>query len=101
MARARREQMSCDSCGWVGITGHGWVRLSLFVVALLSVAVLVLLDWFGLTALGDDLWALGILIMLVSLGLRLLVRGDRCPSCAAPAHYRKRIIRPPSADDAP
>jgi hypothetical protein len=99
MARARREQMNCDACGWTGVTAHGRVRQWLFGLAVLAVAVLVGIEWFGVTALGDDLWALGILIMLASLGLRLLVRGDRCPSCAGPAYHKKQLRRPPAGDE--
>ncbi|NVB36861.1 hypothetical protein G6O69_03405 [Pseudenhygromyxa sp. WMMC2535] len=88
--RRGRERMTCGDCGWVGITAHGYLRWAVFGLAVFSVLAAFVLERAGVLGLGDQLWPLGITIMLVSLGLRLLIRGDRCPECGAQVDYRKR-----------
>ena len=47
------------------------------------------LELAGLTRLGDAVWAIAITIMLASIGLRLVIRGDRCAACGGPADYSR------------
>jgi hypothetical protein len=90
VAKRAREHVECTECGWVGVTPQGRVRQGLFLVSLAAVAVLVALELAGVTELGDDLWGICVTVMLVSIGGRLLVRGDRCRTCGGRAVYVKR-----------
>ena len=89
VARRRREHLRCDACGWTGITGQGRIRLAIYVGSLLAVAVSIALELAGVLALGDSVWAWSITLLLASIGLRLLVRGDRCGSCDTALGYGK------------
>lgn len=89
MARAPREHRSCTECDWAGRTRHSTVRVWIFRASTLAVALLVLLELGGITALGDRVLSLGLTIMLVSIVARILLRGDRCPRCGARAVYVK------------
>lgn len=90
MARAPREHLQCSQCGWYGVTARGKLRYLVFGLSVAAIAILAALELFGVTALGDDLIAIGLTIMLLSIGLRLLIRGDRCRECGGPADYVKR-----------
>ena len=85
MARRRREHLQCTQCSWVGVTTHGKIRLAIFMTTTATVAVLVALELAGVLALGDQVWAIAVTILVVSIGARLLIRGDRCRECGAPA----------------
>jgi hypothetical protein len=85
MPRRRREQLQCTQCNWAGRTTHGQVRLAIFGLTTSTVVLLVALELLGLTQLGDLAWTSALTIMLLSIGLRLLIRGDRCRECNAPA----------------
>ena len=90
MARAPREHLSCTECGWVGMSARGRARQWVFRLSSAAIAVLVVLELSGVLALGDDLLSIGLTIMLLSLGLRLIIRGDRCRECGARAIYLER-----------
>jgi hypothetical protein len=85
MARRPREHMQCTQCDWSGRTSHGQVRLGIFVMSTSIVVVMIALELLGFLALGDRVWTSALTIMLLSIGLRVLIRGDRCRSCNAPA----------------
>lgn len=85
MARRRREHLYCTQCSWVGITGRGKLRLGIFIASTLSAATIIALEQGGVIALGDQVWAIALTILVLSIGVRLLIRGDRCPECDAPA----------------
>lgn len=80
--RRRRERLECPACGWQGVTTLGRVRWLVFG---LSTAVIV--GWLGAALLDlaslDTAIAASITIALLSIGLRMLVRGDACPRCRA------------------
>ncbi len=90
MARGPRERLQCTDCGWVGITSRGKQRRAIFATSTAAVAFLIALELFEVCALGDQLWAVALTIFLISIGLRMLVRGDRCRVCEAPLSYEKR-----------
>lgn len=96
MARRRREHLQCTECPWSGTTSHGRLRWAVFAASTLAVVILVALEFAGLTALGEGLWPIVITILVLSIGLRLLIRGDRCPRCGARAIYLKRPPDSPS-----
>jgi hypothetical protein len=74
----------------VGVTALGRLRWAVFGVSLAAVAVLVGLELAGVTKLGGAVWGVAITIMLLSIGVRLLIRGDRCRECGGRAIYVKR-----------
>lgn len=92
MGRRRnpREHMTCLSCGRVGTTARSRARLLVFGLSSTTVAILIGLELTGVTQLGDVVWSVAITILLASIGLRLLIRGDRCTACGGPARYVKR-----------
>jgi len=90
MARAPREHLRCSRCGWYGVTARGRLRYAVYGVSLAAVVILVGLELLGVVALGDQVIAIGITIMLVSIGVRLVIRGDRCRECGGPAVYERR-----------
>lgn len=94
MARAKRERLTCTSCGWTGLTTRSTVRLALYLGSTLAAAALIALELLGLTQLGDQVWPLAITILVLSIGARLLIRGDRCKACGGPAIYIKRPPQP-------
>jgi hypothetical protein len=85
----RRERLRCESCGWVGVTRQGRLRAGIFVVGVIVVVGLIAAELLGLIALGDSVWAWSLTILLVSLGARLLVRGDRCGACSSEVEYQR------------
>lgn len=82
--------MTCPACGWVGLTGHGRLRWAVFGVSMAAVTILFVLELSGVTQLGDAVLGIAITIALLSIGLRLLIRGDRCGACGAAAIYARR-----------
>lgn len=80
MARRRRERLECPACGWQGVTARGRVRWWVF-----GLSTTVIVGWLaaGLLELAslDTALAGSITIALLSIGLRMLVRGDTCPRC--------------------
>lgn len=90
MARAPREHLVCRQCGWYGVTARGRLRYAVFGVSVAAIVLLAALELLGVMVLGDQVIAIGITIMLASIGLRLLIRGDRCRECGAPADYVRR-----------
>jgi hypothetical protein len=89
VARRQREHLRCTQCSWVGITTQGKIRLGIFATSLATVAVLITLELTGVLALGDQVWAVALTILVVSIGVRLVIRGDRCGECGAPATVDK------------
>ena len=81
--------MTCRECGWTGLTARSRVRLAVFALSSAMVVVMLGLELAGLTRLGDAVWAIAITIMLASIGLRLVIRGDRCAACGGPADYSR------------
>lgn len=94
MARVPREHLSCTQCDWHGVTTRGRARLWIYRGATAAIAVMVILELTAVTELGDNVLSIGLTIMLLSLGLRLLIRGDRCQDCGAEAVYLKRAPEP-------
>ncbi len=82
MAKSR-EHSSCTKCDWQGVSARGRARTWILRTSSLAIATMVLLELGGITALGDSVLSIGLTIMLLSLGLRMLIRGDRCPRCEA------------------
>ncbi|MFV8751492.1 hypothetical protein ACNOYE_13185 [Nannocystaceae bacterium ST9] len=80
MGRRRREHVSCPTCAWQGVTRLGRVRLGVFALAWAGVLGLFVAAWLGATSF-DQAIALAITGTLLSIGLRLAIRGDRCPTC--------------------
>lgn len=80
MARSRRERLVCPTCGWQGVTTLGRVRLAVF-----GLTTATLLAWLGAGLAGlaslDTAIAGSISLALLSIGLRLVIRGERCPGC--------------------
>lgn len=85
MARPPREHRQCTQCDWVGLTSRGALRGVIFAVSIGLAVLLFTLDILGGLGIGDQLWALVLTILLVSVGSRMLIRGDKCPKCGAPA----------------
>ena len=90
MARAPREHLVCPACEWQGTTTLGRVRKGVFRTSTAIIAVLIVLELTGLTELGANLWTTILILAWGSVALRLLIRGDRCPSCGERAIYVKR-----------
>ncbi|MCA9699061.1 MAG: hypothetical protein KC431_16180 [Myxococcales bacterium] len=82
--------MRCSACPWSGVTTRGRVRLAVFMLGWAAVALLAGLELAGLLGLGEQVWPILILSMLSSIGLRLLIRGDRCPDCGEAAVVAKK-----------
>ena len=80
----------CTACDWRGMTTLGHVRLWVFKASTAIIALLILVELVGLTDLGGNLWTIALLLAYGSVGVRLLIRGDRCPSCGERAVYVKR-----------
>ena len=80
MARPRREHFVCPACGWQGIPRLGRVRLALFVLTMVFVLGLFVAALLGATSI-DQAIAVAITASLLSIGLRMLIRGDRCMAC--------------------
>ena len=84
MARPPREHRQCTQCDWVGLTSRGALRSVIFAVSIGAAVLLFTLEILA-SVLGDQLWTVVLTILLVSIGLRMLIRGDKCPKCGAPA----------------
>ena len=63
--------------------------MTVFGLSSLTVASLIALELSGITSLGDRVWPVAITVMLASIGLRLLIRGDRCVACGGPAYVSR------------
>jgi hypothetical protein len=82
VTRRRRERLECPACGWQGVTALGRVRWLVF-----GLSTTLIVGWLLVALLGhaslDTALAASITIALLSIGLRMLVRGDTCPRCRA------------------
>ncbi len=82
MPRPPREHLRCPSCTWQGTSSRGRARTLVYASSSVIVAALLLASVIGWLSV-DVTVPTAITIALLSIGVRMLIRADRCPQCGA------------------